>query len=683
LKRQIGNSIVRLLLVVGLCAGAGHAVPWLPFGPDGGDARGLAADPHDSKHLYLGAANGWIYESHDAGRAWRRLARVGKRDDLVLDSIIVDATDAKHIVVGAWVLGSADGGLYVSHDAGMTWFSNPEMAGQSIRALAAAPSDPKVLVAGTLQGVYRSFDGGRGWKQISEVGSKELHEVESIAVDPNDPKIIYAGTWHLPWKTTDGGEHWNNIKDGVIEDSDVFSIIVDPKQPRVIYASACSGIYKSENGGARFKKIQGIPSTARRTRVLMQDPNHLETVFAGTTEGLFRTDDSGATWVRTTGPEIIVNDVYVDPTDSTHVLMATDRGGVLVSHDRGNTFDGANAGFSARQITSFVPDARRPSNVYVGVVNDKEWGGVFASENGGLSWVQESAGLGGRDVFSLGQASDGTILAGTQHGIYRLNGSVWSRAGAAPIAPTPAQAATGRNAGKGAAARTTAKRPVAAVPQKSAAKPRVAGAGVDFDGSVNAIVEAGDTLYAATSEGLLTGSTAGERWNWVPGLDRRELLYVSVAVSVGKKTVVVASLKAVKSSTDGGKTWTEIKLPVTLTQVAAVAADGAGAIWVGGREGIFSTTDDGATWETLRNLSIRDVNSIFFDAASERVLITAGGASTMAFSVHVPDRTVKFWDSGWNLRFARAVGDHLVAATLFDGIVVQPRMVDSAVVATR
>jgi hypothetical protein len=38
---------------------------------------------------------------------------------------------------------------------------------------------------------------------------------------------------------------------------------------------------------------------------------------------------------------------------------------------------------------------------------------------------------------------------------------------------------------------------------------------------------------------------------------------------------------------------------------------------------------------------------------------------------------VSWWDTGWNLRFMRPVGDHLVGATLFDGIVVQPRMVDS------
>ena len=140
------------------------------------------------------------------------------------------------------------------------------------------------------------------------------------------------------------------------------------------------------------------------------------------------------TWVRTTGPELIVNDVYVDPSDSNHVAVATDRGGVLASHDRGNSFEPRTRGSPRGRLLSYVAETRRPANVYVGVVNDKGWGGVFASENGGLSWVQESAGLGGRDVFSLGQASDGTILAGTGHGIYRLNGAMWSRADGKPPA---------------------------------------------------------------------------------------------------------------------------------------------------------------------------------------------------------------------------------------------------------
>jgi photosystem II stability/assembly factor-like uncharacterized protein len=682
LKRKIRSKIYMLTVFLAVSSGLGHAVPWLPFGPDGGDARSLAADPHDHLHLYLGTANGWIYDSHDGGKSWGRLARVGKRDDLALDNIVIDGADAKHIVVGAWVLGRPDGGLFVSHDGGLSWASNKQLAGESIRALAAAPSDSKIMVAGTLKGVYRSVDGGSRWELISPEGSQEIHEVESIAIDPADPNIIYAGTWHLPWKTVDAGEHWNNIKEGVIEDSDVFSIIVDPKEPSVVYASACSGIYKSDNSGVRFRKIQGIPSTARRTRVLMQDPEHLETVFAGTTEGLFRTDDSGGTWIRTTGPEVIVNDVYVDPSDSNHVLLATDRGGVLVSRDRGNSFEPSNNGFSARQITSYVAEAQRPAYVYVGVVNDKESGGVFASENGGLSWVQESAGLLGRDVFSLGQASDGTIIAGTGHGIYRLHGAIWSRVGDNSGLPVPEAgkeaSATDLHKVQPLMAKQRVKRSGKLIKPVTSQKASVGKAVKSFDGSVYSIAQAGDRLYAATSEGLLRSGTAGESWEQVDGLYPQGLQFVAVAQS----TIVAADLKSMTLSADGGRVWATVPLPPSLTQISAVTVDDMGGLWVGGREGLFVSKDKGAMWETLKNLFIGDVNSIFYDQSTERVLITTGGKGTMAFAVHVPDRSVRIWDTGWNLRFVRPVGDHMIGASLFDGIVVQPQMVDSREVAT-
>jgi hypothetical protein len=63
------------------------------------------------------------------------------------------------------------------------------------------------------------------------------------------------------------------------------------------------------------------------------------------------------------------------------------------------------------------------------------------------------------------------------------------------------------------------------------------------------------------------------------------------------------------------------------------------------------------------------------------MLITANSQNTIAFAVHLPDHAVRYWNTGWNLRLVRPVGDHLVGATLFDGIVVQPRMVDSSDVA--
>ena len=664
MSRRYRFSISFLALFFAFTCLRGNAATWLPFGPDGGDARALAADPQDASHLYLGAVNGWIYESHNRGQDWKRLARVGDRDDLVLDSIVLDKSNPKHIIVGAWVLGSVDGGLYSSDDGGVTWTSDSDMKGQSIRALAASSSDPKLLVAGTLLGVYRSTDSGIHWKLISPEGSKELHEVESIAIDPADPQIIYAGTWHLPWKTTDGGAHWKNIKEGLIDDSDVFSIIVDPKQPTLVYASACSGIYKSEDRGEKFKKIQGIPSTARRTRVLMQDPQHLNIVFAGTTEGLFRSGDSGTTWLRTTGPEIIVNDVYVDPTDSNRVLLATDRGGVLASNDGGNSFSPSNRGFSSRQIVAYVQDSEHPATIYVGVVNDKEWGGVFVSSNGGLTWSQISAALGGSDVYSLGQASDGTVIAGTGHGLYRLQGQLWSRVDDVDLTLPPPEVKT-KPASR---SKTRAKHAVKArtpVARRVHSEP--------FHGGVNAIVRTGDTLYAATSDGLLKSVTAGTAWKLEPGLEKQDWRFVAAARSMA----AVATLNSVALTTDGGGTWNTVRLPQAVTQLGAIAVDGAGGLWIGGREGVFYSEDQGATWHTMNNLYVHDVTSLFYDEPSQRILVTADNKNKFVYAVHLPDRKVQYWDSGWSLRLARPVGDHLVGATFFDGIVVQPQMVAS------
>ena len=668
-RRDCFVASLLAVLSLGWLAPRAHAVPWFPFGPDGGDARAFAADPKDHLHLYLGTANGWLYQSHDGGKHWARLASVGKRDDLVIDNMLIDPNDPKHMVAGTWKLDDLhhpDGGIYVSNDAGQTWTAQPDMKGQAVLALAVAPSDPKIMVAGSMDGVFRSKDSGAHWELISPNGSKELHEVESLAVDPVNPDVIYAGTWHLPWKTTDGGANWTNIKQGIIEDSDVFSIIVDPKQPNTVYLSACSGIYKSDDGAGKFQKVQGIPSTARRTRVLMQDPNRLNTVFAGTTEGLYRTDDAGKVWTETTGSDVIVNDVYVDPADSKHVLLATDRGGVLASDDGGTSFRQSNAGFSTRQVVAYTAEAQHPANVYVGVINDKEWGGAFVSHNGGLTWMQISAGLDGRDVLSLGQAPDGSIMAGTSHGIYQWTGAVWQHVNA-EITPVEVPAHEEHTPPVRKSSRNAKARVVATKARKPEVKSK------PFDGSVYSFTIAGGNMFAATSQGLLSSASGSRGWNLAASIPRDEYRFIASS----KQKIVAASLDALEMSSDAGGTWRAVPLPRPFTQVTAVAVDAQGTLWLGGREGVYYSTDSGSTWLTIRSLYARNPDCIFYDEAKNRVLVTSNSSDTQVFAVQLPTLQVSRWDTGWNLRFVRPIGDHLIAGTLFDGIVVQPRMVES------
>ncbi len=694
------KSLCRLLLSLLLLAVSATTLQaqgrWLPYGPDGGDARSFASDPKDHDHVYLGTVSGTIYDSHDGGQSWARLARVGKRDDLVLDNIVVDAANPQHVLVGGWVLDRVDGGLYVSNDGGKTWAPDEQMKGHSIRALTAAPSDPKTVILGALDGVYRSTDAGATWTLITPQGSHELHEIESIAIDPKDPKIIYAGTWHLPWKTTDGGSNWTNItsKEGLIDDSDVFSIIVDPANAKNIYLSACSGIYRSTDQAAKFEKVKGIPSTARRTRVLMEDPKQPGTVFAGTTEGLWRTTDSGHTFSRNGDPGWIINDVNIDPENNKRVLLATDRTGVLLSNDGGMTFTPSNKGFSTRQISAVTQDHSDPAKLYVGVINDKMAGGVFSSADGGLTWTQRSDGLKGADIFSMTQAPDGTLLAGTRHGIFRLDGDTWKSSGLTlaltpeesetpqePVARTREEIARARAnsnpVSKGGTAKNVSReRPVRTGTKRSASVSKAPVKTVPPEESTTGVFSLASnstTVFAGTEEGLIASADNGKTWNHVRtahGTPWRD-------VSARGERVLAADLHTLALSVDKGVSFKTISGPQELARINTVAIDGGGRLWVGGTEGVWYSDTNGAAWKTVHDLFVPGTTGIYFDRNGERMLVTSN-QNTLVFTVHTPDMKVSYRDTGWVLSEVLPVGDHLLGITPFDGVVIQPRMVDSA-----
>src|SRR5579864_7205548 len=447
--------IIEAIFALSLLAGGGlvSAQQWQPIGPEGGSVRSLSQDPANPDRLFLGTSAGRLYLSTDNGANWTRYAHLGISPEMVLDHILIDPVDSLRMYVSAWNAQDPnnDGDVFRSRDGGRTWEAVPTLHGKSIRALAISASDSKILVAGALDGVYRTADHGESWQRISPENHPELKQIESIAIDPVNPDIIYAGTWHLPWKTEDGGKNWHNIKKGVIDDSDVFSIVIDPVAPANLYISACSGIYRSDSAGELFRKIQGIPYSARRTRSLRLDPVDHNIVYAGTTEGLWKTTDAGATWRRVTGPNVIVNDVLIDPRQPSHLLLATDRGGVLASTDGGATFTASNRGFTHRQAAALLVDRTNSNVLYAGVLNDKEFGGVFVSRDAGQTWKQNSDGLDGRDVFVLRQAVDSTLVAGTDHGIFALpaNASRWiprdlplaKPQAAAALRKTPARAA--------------------------------------------------------------------------------------------------------------------------------------------------------------------------------------------------------------------------------------------------
>ena len=109
----------------------------------------------------------------------------------------------------------------------------------------------------------------------------------------------------------------------------------DPDRPSTVFLSACSGIYKSENAGELFHKIQGIPSSARRTRVLDAGSGQSRDRIRGNHRGPLQDRGRGQDLPAHDRAGVVVNDVFVDPADSNHVLIATDRGGVLRARTQG------------------------------------------------------------------------------------------------------------------------------------------------------------------------------------------------------------------------------------------------------------------------------------------------------------------------------------------------------------
>jgi photosystem II stability/assembly factor-like uncharacterized protein len=631
---------------------------WAAVGPDGGDVRSLSYDPKNPDHIFLGTNTGTLFTSEDGGHSWSRFAHLGSGDDYVLDHIAIDSDNPKHIFVAAWSVEDQQAGdLFRSTDGGKTWDALPGMHGKSIRAMAIAASDHKTIVTGALDGVYRSTDGGNSWQKISASSQNEIKNIESIAVDPKDPNVVYAGTWHLAWKTADGGANWHHINKGMIDDSDVFSIIVDSSNPSVVFASACSGIYRSATAGDLFSKIQGIPFSARRTRVLKQDASNPNTVYAGTTEGLWKTMDSGKTWKRVSNPEVVVNDVVVDPRNSNRVLIATDRSGVMASDDGAGTFVASNHGYTHRYVTAILADKNDPNTILVGVVNDREWGGVFSSHDGGQHWTQKSAGLGGRDVFTLEQASTGALLAGTNRGVFMMepNASEWK-----PINAVVDEKVSTRVVLKG-----KKKTSVATKTQVRSV----------LDAKVNDIEVTPKGWFAATSSGLYTSKNNGKSWSGVPVMGKSDF----ISVQATDDLTVVANRTNVLVSSDEGATWKQGTLSSYVSSIRGVTITPDSQILVASREGAFRSSDSGTTWEHVVNgLPDKNISSISYDANRKRLLATSMAAGVVFQSSDNGRTWHRGPDTGYPLRRISVVHGRYMAATPFDGVIVQPDREQSA-----
>ena len=173
-----------------------------------------------------------VYKSTNLGASW---IPTGPEDTFGLESLAVDPVSPSTLYVG-----SNFGEVFRSTDAGETWSRRDDGLDGSeiIYALAVTPT--KVL-AGTLNGLFETTDGGASWNLVTRD-----FIAESLAVDPVTPEVIYAGTFFRGvQRSVDGGATWSDFNTGMNHQR-VGKLAIDSSPLRRIYAA-------TEGGGVFFR----------------------------------------------------------------------------------------------------------------------------------------------------------------------------------------------------------------------------------------------------------------------------------------------------------------------------------------------------------------------------------------------------------------------------------------------
>ncbi len=255
-----------------------------------------------------------VYKSTDGGRNWQYM---GLRDSRTISKIVINPRNPDVVYVGA--LGHTFGpneerGVFMTTDAGKTWTKTLYIdADHGVADLEIDQANPNIIYAAMWAfrrtpwthtsgsekgGLFKSTDGGRTWKKLTEGLPKVVGRI-GVAVAPSNSNVVYAITEAKEgtlFRSDDRGETWRNVsKQAAIVSRGFYytRVRVDPQNENRVYAVA-STLFVSIDGGRNFRSITG--RTHIDYHALWIDPQNPRRMWQGQDGGVAVTNDQGETW---------------------------------------------------------------------------------------------------------------------------------------------------------------------------------------------------------------------------------------------------------------------------------------------------------------------------------------------------------------------------------------------------
>jgi photosystem II stability/assembly factor-like uncharacterized protein len=374
--------------------GAWQPVPDLPRSP----AYALAQD--HAGQLYLALAGAGLFRSPDS-ETWSQLpmGQASAESNVLALAISPDGHDL--------YVGTAGDGLWISHDAGATWSSVPQMTGDYVSALLVDPEAGTWAYARTLSQVYRSDDGGRTWVPVPDLDKRAYGFV--LGADG----AHYVGLNGQVARSDDNGLHWTFFNTGLQPATDILDLAVVSHDLARLYAAAWEGFYRSGDGGQTWKRCSEGLGNVEVDALAWDGQGRL---LAGTRMGIYRRALDADQWEPLSQgfQERHVSVMESDPDGQ--VFYAGTDGGLLRSNDGGQTWVEVTSGLTDRGMPDLAVDPRSPEHLYVRLKFER----VYESWDGGQNWEARWEGLGAaREVISIDLGSSGLLIAGANDGLFR------------------------------------------------------------------------------------------------------------------------------------------------------------------------------------------------------------------------------------------------------------------------